>query len=713
MRLSQLLFSFPLIVVSTLAAQQPDLLIADFEGDGYGAWTVEGTAFGTGPAKGTLKGQMKVSGFKGSGLVNSFNGGDRSTGTLTSPEFTIERHYLGFLIGGGGFEGKTCLNLLVDGKVVRTAVGPNTEPGGSEELSPMGWNVAELIGRKARLQVVDAATGGWGHINVDEILQTDRKIPALAKDVTREITAEKPLLHLPVKNGAKKRQITVSVDGREERWFEIELADGEPDWWAPMDISQWKGRTLILKVDQLPEDSRALAQVEQGDVLKGSADLYREALRPQFHFSSQHGWLNDPNGMVWSQGEYHLYYQHNPYGWNWGNMHWGHAVSRDLVHWEQLPISIYPAGPRDAAFSGSAVVDHHNTSGWRTGEGDLIVAAYTSTGRGECIVYSNDKGRTWKEYEGNPVIKHEGRDPRLLWHEPTRQWVMALYTEDKTQKEKDLEQCIAFYTSPDLKKWTYQSRIRGFYECPDFVELPVDGDASRKKWVLSGANSDYLVGSFDGKVFTPETSEKIKGHRGRGFYAAQTFTNEPKGRVVQIGWFQVPTPGMPFNQAMSIPLEQTLKSTPEGPRLAWQPVEEMTKLRTRTHSAEQKTLKPGDANPLEGAHGELLEVRAEFTPGTAKEVVFNVRGVPIVYDVTKQELRVGDHRAPAPLRDGKQQVIFYADRAGLEVFASDGLTYIPLPLIPDPKEQSVQVRVEGSDVAFQALEVHELKSAWK
>ena len=153
------------------------------------------------------------------------------------------------------------------------------------------------------------------------------------------------------------------------------------------------------------QDSGDLRAVVSSDTIQGAEDLYREKHRPQFHFSSRRGWNNDSNGLVFYQGEYHLYYQHNPYGWNWGNMHWGHAVSTDLVHWQELPIALYPRQFGDWCFSGSAVVDADNTGGFKAGEQDVIVAAYTSTGRGECIAYSNDQGRTFTDYPGNPVVK--------------------------------------------------------------------------------------------------------------------------------------------------------------------------------------------------------------------------------------------------------------------------------------------------------------------
>jgi fructan beta-fructosidase len=697
-----------LLMVATGAcavnAQSPDVVIADFEADDYGAWKVEGMAFGPGPARGTLPGQMAVDGFQGKGLINSFFGGDASTGSITSPEFTINRKSIRFLIGGGGWADRTCINLIAGGKIVRTATGPNTEPGGSERLEPGGWDVIELAGERAKLEIVDRATGGWGHINVDHIVLTDKKPPRALRDITRELTLEHRFLHFPVKTGAKKCRVALLVQGAIVREFEIELAD-DPDWWAHLDVGAWHGRTAVLRVDRLAEDSAALQRVNQADELWDAKDVYREPLRAQIHFSPRRGWNNDPNGMVYAQGEYHLYFQHNPYGWGWGNMHWGHAVSRDLVHWEELPIAIYPRQFGDWAFSGSAVVDRLDTSGMKRGEDDLLAAAFTSTGRGECIVFSRDRGRTWTEYTGNPVVKHQGRDPRLLWHAPTKRWVMAVYD------ESDGKQWIAFYTSPDLKAWTFRSRIEGFFECPDLFELPVDGDANRRKWVLTAASSEYMVGQFDGTTFRPETA-KLPGHRGRGFYAAQTFSEDPRGRVVQIGWLQTTTPGMPFNQGMSLPLTLSLRTTSDGPRLVWQPVEELTALRSRRLARLSGELKPGD-NPLAGVRGELIELRAAFKPGATSVLTLKVRGVEIVYDAAKQELCVQGHRAPAPLQAGRQRLVVVTDRTGLEVFAGDGLTYLPMPMNLDAGDVGLNARISGEPITFDSLDVHELRSIWR
>ncbi len=273
------------------------------------------------------------------------------------------------------------------------------------------------------------------------------------------------------------------------------------------------------------------------------------------------------------------------------------------------------------------------------------------------------------------------------------------------------KQCIAFYTSPDLKTWTFQSRIEGFYECPDFFELPVDGVATNNKWVLTAASSDYMIGSFDGKTFKPETP-KLKGHQGGGFYAAQTFSHDPKGRVVQIGWLQHETRGMPFNQAMSLPNQLTLRSTPDGPRLAWTPVDELKSLRVKSLDCKSLTLAPDAPNPLANASAELLELRAIFTPPAKGEVKFTLRGIPIIYNTEQQVLAVGGHRVPAPMRDGKIDLTVYTDRSTYEVFTAGGLTYVPLQITPNPTALGAEVAVTGGNVTFEKLEVHELKSIW-
>jgi fructan beta-fructosidase len=683
---------------------RPDILYADFEGADYGDWKVTGTAFGTGPARGTLPGQMPVTGFKGKGLVNSFHGGDASTGTLTSLEFTISRRYIAFLIGGGHHPGKACIDLLVAGKVVRTATGPNKVPGGTEHLDPAFWDVGDLAGKKAQIRIMDEATGGWGHINIDHIVFTDRKPPVLLVDPRREITCERRYLLLPVQNRATKRRMTLLSDGRPWREFEIELAGARPDFWTFVDLQTVKGKKLVIRVDRLPDDSLALKSIRQSDEIDAAAGLYKEKHRPQFHFTSRRGWLNDPNGLVYYKGEYHLFYQHNPYGWDWGNMHWGHAVSIDLVRWRELPIALYPPRFGDWAFSGSAVVDAANTSGLKKGDEDAQIAAFTSTGRGECIAYSNDRGRTWTEPPGNPVVRHSGRDPKLLWYAPGKHWVMAVYDEHAAKR------WIAFYTSPDFKKWTFQSRIEDFFECPDLFELPIDGKGERK-WVLHAADGKYMLGTFDGKAFRKESGKHILWYG--NFYAAQSYSDAPTGRRIQIGWGTgITFPGMPFNQQMTIPCELSLHTTPTGVRLFALPVKEVDTLHGKKHAWKDLEL-PVKNNPLAKIRGDLFDIRATLVPGSAESVGLTIRGVPITWDARKHTLTCKGVTAPLKPDAGKVRLRLLVDRGSIEVFANDGAVAMSIAVIPPDGERSLALFARGGQARIPALEVIEMRSSWE
>jgi sucrose-6-phosphate hydrolase SacC (GH32 family) len=730
------------LALTVCAAQRPDILLADFEGADYGAWRTEGTAFGKGPAKGTLPGQMKVSGFEGKGLANSFNGGDGATGTLTSPPFTVERNFITFLIGGGGWRGKTCMNLVVNDETVRTATGPNTKPGGSEALEPAWWDVSELTGKTARIQLVDLATGGWGHINVDHIVARDTLPPQPRKDVTRDIAAGKRWLLLPVKNGGKKCKMEVRDGADVLRFFDIELAEGEPDWWAPLDLGAWQGKPLTLWADKLPGGSRGLENAKLSDVDIPADGLYREPLRPQFHFSPRRGWNNDPNGLVFFNGEYHLFFQHNPYGVNWGNMHWGHAVSKDLVHWRELGEALYPdaLGPM---YSGSAVVDHANTSGFGKDGRAPLVLVYTAAGNPatQCLAYSLD-GRTFIKYAGNPVVTNitpGNRDPKVFWHAPTRRWIMALYV-GRPGKLHTVE----FLSSPNLRDWSSVSAVTGgkdadryLYECPDLFELPLRGGgvhaaetdpqasdarasppggggipAAEARWVLFGADGQYALGAFDGATFTSKT-ERLRGHRGNCYYAAQTFDNSPGGRRILIPWLQAPSPGMSFNQCMGIPQELGLCHTSESVTMIRRPVPELAALRERSAPFGPADLAPGGGNPLASFEAELIELHAACTLTPDAEVAFDLRGVPIRYDAAKATLTINAHSAPWPVKDGRLELVVYLDRTCVEVFSQDGLLYAPVAAIPQTEARSVTVAVGRGAVKGLSGTAHALKPCWK
>ena len=696
----------------TASAVEEPIVIADFEGRDYGAWEVTGEAFGRGPARGTLDGQMEVSGYQGRRLVNSFRGGDGATGTLTSPHFVLERPYLNFLIGGGGHAGETCMNLLVDGAVVRTATGPNTEPGGSEALRWQHWDVSELAGKEARIQIVDARTDGWGHINVDQIVLADEAITA---ERSRDITVEKHYLNLPVKTGAPKTWVRLMRGDEILREFDIELAQGEPAFWVSLDLSPWQGETLTLWADNVGTNAVGFAAITQAEELLGAENLYHETYRPQFHFSPMRGWNNDPNGMVYYQGEYHLFFQHNPYGWNWGNMTWGHAVSTDLVHWTELGDAIHPDA-LGTIFSGSAVIDKKNTTGFQTGDEEPLVCVYTYAGGitpwsegaefTQALAYSNDRGRSWTKYADNPVLGHingANRDPKAFWHEPSGQWVIVLYLD---------EHRMGFFTSPDLKTWEMQSELKCFHECPELFTLAIAGDAAREKWVLYGAAGEYYIGEFDGKTYAPET-EILPFNYGDCFYASQTFNNVPEadGRRIQIAWGRTGHPDMPFNQMMNFPVELTLRDTEEGPRLFAEPVAELENLRGEGHAWNALALND-EVRPLDGPKGGLYEIRARIVPGTAKTFGVAIGGLRVTYDTEKQELACKKKTAPLKLVDGAVVLQILVDRLSAEIFANHGRIYMPMGNAFTPGETAVALFAEGGGATVESMEVHELNPIW-
>jgi fructan beta-fructosidase len=707
-----IILAISLTVGAIGADEQKDILIADFEGKGYGGWRVEGEAFGPGPARGTLPGQMHVSGYEGKGLVNTYYKGDDTTGTLTSPPFEIQRKYVNFLIGGGMHPGKACINLLLDGKVVRTATGPNDRPGGSEALNWASWDVSDLIGRTVRIQIVDQQKGGWGHINIDHIFQSNEKA-VVEKSSTMQFT--KRYLNLPVKHGAARRRMDVLIDGKLVRQFEIELADEEPDYWVFLDIACFHGKQGTLWVNSLGRRSRAFELIYQDDAIKEAKTFYREKNRQQFHFSSKRGWNNDTNGMVYYDGEYHLFWQHNPYGWNWGNMTWGHAVSKDMVHWKELGDAIHP-DHLGTIFSGSAVVDENNTAGFRTGDEKVIICIYTSAGgtnfwsRGEpftqSISYSNDRGRTWIVYEGNPVLGHingSNRDPKVIWHKPTGRWVMVLYLDNRM---------MGFFSSSDLKSWTKHSELKCFHECPELFELPIDGDKDNTRWILYGGSGDYLIGDFDGKEFKPQ-GKAIRFQHGNCFYASQTFNNMPKsdGRRIQMAWGRIDTPGMPFNQCILFPVELTLQTTDEGVRMFAEPIREIENIHGSRHTWDKMTIGAGERQ-LSRLSGELFHVKSRFLAGDAKEFGFVIRGTRITYNVGKAQLTCRDRKATLKPVNGKVELELLVDRNSIEIFANSGRIYMPIGGILPEDDKSLKLFSESGTTRLETLDVWELHSIW-
>ncbi len=453
-----------------------------------------------------------------------------------------------------------------------------------------------------------------------------------------------------------------------------------------------------------------------GRAQAANATPYREKYRPQFHFTARKGWLNDPNGLVFYKGEYHLFFQHNPFGTEWGNMTWGHAVSPDLVHWTQLENAITP-DRMGTVFSGSAVVDSENTAGFQKGAEKTLVAIYTAAGgtspesKGQpftqCIAYSTDRGRSWTKYSGNPVVPHiagENRDPKVVWHAPTRQWIMALFLDHND---------FRFLASSDLKTWTklHDITVPGCGECPDFFEMDVEGEPGSKKWVWTAANDSYLVGSFDGRRFVPEVMTQ-PGHYGRSYYAVQTYSDLPAGRRVQVGWMNKSEyPGMPFNQQMSVPYELKLRRLAAGMKLCALPVKEIELLRGTPRNWEALEVKPGD-NPLAGLSGDLWDISAELEPVSAAEVGFKIRGTTVRYAVKDGCLSAGESCAPMSPQSGRIKLRILVDRTSIEIFGNDGEAVIPNWFLPKEEDRSLELYSAGGTAKVVSLTVWPMRSAW-
>lgn len=383
-----------------------------------------------------------------------------------------------------------------------------------------------------------------------------------------KIDASKQFLLLPIEDKAEVAKISLVVNNKAEKNVNVRLAVKTVEYTVPLDISMFRGKQINLVIDGVEKGAvcwDALVQTDQFDRTN------REKFKPSFHFSPDYGWMNDPNGMVYQDGIYHLCFQYNPYGSTWENMSWGHATTKDLITWKHEPDALHGDG-FGGMFSGGAVVDKFNSAGFGK---DAIIAFYTNAGVGQvqCIAYSLDNGKSFTKYENNPVLTSpiaDFRDPKVFWHEDTKRWIMILA----------VDQHMEIFTSQNLKNWEYASSFGekegahgGVWECPDLIELPIEG-TDKKKWVLicninpggpfGGSATQYFVGQFDGKTFINDSPYKTKWmDYGKDYYATVTWANAPENRCIALGWMsnwqyanQIPT--QQFRSATSIPRDLVL-----------------------------------------------------------------------------------------------------------------------------------------------------------
>lgn len=570
------------------------------------------------------------------------------------------------------------------------------------------------------------------------------------KGDTTIIKVENPTkyLLLPIQEEKDEAQVLLDTGSKDDTWMDVRLAQNGSDYYVPFALG--KGKTATVKILGLKKDALALNLLKLSDTFDTTnTDYYR----PSYHFTPLYGWMNDPNGMVYKDGEYHLYFQYNPYGSKWGNMHWGHAVSKDLVHWEHLD----PAIARDPVghiFSGSSVVDKKNTAGFGK---DAIIAIYTNNSVNhdeiQCIAYSNDNGRTFTKYEGNPVLTpfdglKDFRDPKVFWYEKGKCWYMIVSADKETR----------FYKSKNLKKWTYVSAFgKGMgqqpcqYECPDFFQLPVNGDKKKMKWVMTmninpgcwfgGSATEYFVGDFDGKKFTCPDANEVKWlDWGKDHYATVTFSNTGD-RVLGITWmsnwqYANLTPFKQNRGANGLPRELKLYEKNGKYYISEDVAPEVYALRKDTKNVADASvvgekMLAGVAANMNGA----FEIEADVTPdanGIAGiEISNNKRERTLIYFDMKQGKVVMD-RTESGLTDfGKQAVPHDIELAWDKQLAAEGkqparitnsinykndfalATWAPLSLCEDGKKtyhvdifvdkSSVELFVDGGRIAMTNL----------
>lgn len=569
------------------------------------------------------------------------------------------------------------------------------------------------------------------------------------------VTGDAPYLMLPVQESNDDARINILVNGKIEKTIYVRLASSKTDYAVPLDLTPFKGGNVIL--DVVTPQSRSSVREAKEDVcwngmkLADSVDFTdnETKYRPLYHHTPLYGWMNDPNGMFYKDGRWHLYYQYNPYGSKWQNMTWGHSVSEDLVNWKHLPLAIEPNG-LGSVFSGSCVVDHDNTAGFGK---DAVIALYTSasTSQMQSLASSTDDGLTFDIFSGNPVLtlESEARDPNMFWNERTGEWNLVL--------AHALDHEMLFFTSPDLKNWTLQSSFGkgegaqdGVWECPDLFRLPVDG-TDKTKWMLicninpggpfGGSATQYFIGDWDGRTFTADTdaSGKIPTKwldYGKDHYATVTWSDAPQGRRTAIGWmsnwqYAADVPTMQFRSANTLPREISLFSDADGQIYASVvPSPEVDALRGKVvdKAAGVKLGAKPRAYTLPQENSGVCEITLDAEAHGAKELTFvlsNDEGdkVTMIYDVAghtfsfdRKESGVVDFSenfpavtvAPTHEVDGSLSLRIFIDRSSIEIFGNDGRFAMTNLVFPNAPYSRLQISADGGKARLNDLKVYSL-----
>jgi fructan beta-fructosidase len=474
---------------------------------------------------------------------------------------------------------------------------------------------------------------------------------------------------------------------------------------------------------------------------------YREPYRPQFHFSPAINWTNDPNGLVYYKGEYHLFYQYNPFDKVWGHMTWAHAVSRDLLHWQHLPIAI-PEENGIMIFSGTCVADTANTSGFGVQkDAPPMVAIYTGhtdTNQSQHLAYSLDKGRTWTKYAGNPILdihKKDFRDPKVFWYAPKKYWVMALVLPD--------EHKVQLYSSKNLKSWTHLSDfgpagdVSSIWECPDLSLVPVEGEPGKKKWVLLNSvqnDMQYFVGSFDGVSFTNENPPAVlRPDYGPDYYAAIAYNQLPASQPpTTIGWannwsYAKDIPTTPWRSAMSLPRTLSVKKFNDTWVLLQKPLPGLQSLRKPILVNQNNNELLGGAKPL-AVQSQQLELDLLIAPGASavtgvRLAAGNGHELEIGYDATRNVLYLDRSKTAnqsfnkefearkrfetaLPLKNNQLRLHIFFDHSIVEVFANEGEAVMTAQVFPREADDGIELFSNGGNSRINSLKIWQLNSAW-
>lgn len=556
----------------------------------------------------------------------------------------------------------------------------------------------------------------------------------------------KKFLHLPVQDDAPEGKVNVVIDnkGQFAQSMNVRLARERIDSYVPLDLSAYVDQNVSIDIAGMPSSSLCWKELKMSD----SFDMTnKEMFRPVYHHTPVYGWMNDPNGMFYKDGVYHLYFQYNPYGSVWGNMHWGHSTSTDLMHWNFEGCAIVPDA-WGAIFSGSCVVDHNNTAGFGKG---AVVAFYTSAKatpwgdvQSQSMAYSLDNGKTFTKYEGNPILtssEKDFRDPKVFWYAPGKHWVMMLA----------VGQHMEIYSSVNLKEWKKESEFGamqgahgGVWECPDLVEIPVEG-TREKKWVLicnlnpggpfGGSAAQYFVGSFDGKKFVNESPTQTKWMDwGKDNYATVTWNNAPDGRCIALGWMSnwqyannVPT--RQYRSANTLARDLTLYREGQELYLKSTPSSEVKKARGKKVSIPSFKVseKHEMVNLFEEKQG-AYEVEIVIQNAGASKIAFcllNDKGekVSMYYDLNRKQFVMDRSESGtvdfskdfpavtvAPVNVDKELTLrLFVDRSSIEAFGEDGKFVMTNLVFPSQPYVKMCFEADKNGYAVKSLNVYKLQ----